>query len=288
MVLEEELLDGGHIVVSVELKDEPSTRISTHALVDCGASGYAFIDKEFARDHNLPLFKLKTLCCLEVIDGKPIESGTITYMTKVRMAVKGYEEHIPMFITKLGHYSIVLGLSWLRRHDVHIGFARNTLTFDSKFCLTHCCGNSNAIMVTGISIPIPEKLNIAIVAGSTFLWLVKEKEHVALTIYAIDQVLRTYEDGDKARRAAIYVVISELRTDILAAIAATAAALSAPLPSEDDKIKGLVPAEYHEFLPLFKKDIADTLPPHRPYDHKISLKEGFMPPYGPPIFTVQV
>ena len=75
---------------------------------------------------------------------------------------------------------------------------------------------------------------------------------------------------DRARRAAIYTVVPELRTDLPAAVAAAAI--------EDDKIRGLVPAEYHEFLPLFKKAIADVLPLHRPYDHKIMLKEGFSPP----------
>ena len=46
-------------------------------------------------------------------------------------------------------------------------------------------------------------------------------------------------------------------------------------------IRGLVPADYHDFLPLFKKAVADTLLPHRPYDHKITTKEGFTPLCGP-------
>jgi hypothetical protein len=44
----------------------------------------------------------------------------------------------------------------------------------------------------------------------------------------------------------------------------------------------MVPAEFHEFLPLFDKIVADRLPPHRgEYDHKIMLKDGFEPPFGP-------
>jgi len=35
------------------------------------------------------------------------------------------------------------------------------------------------------------------------------------------------------------------------------------------------------FLPLFCESIANKLPPHRPYDHCIPLKEGFEPPIGP-------
>jgi hypothetical protein len=51
--------------------------------------------------------------------------------------------------------------------------------------------------------------------------------------------------------------------------------------TEEDKIRQLVPEEYHEFLPLFNKAVADVLPPHRSYDHRILLKENFDPPFGP-------
>jgi len=42
-----------------------------------------------------------------------------------------------------------------------------------------------------------------------------------------------------------------------------------------------VTKEYHEFLPLFSEAVDKALPPHRPYDHKITLREGFTPPFGP-------
>ena len=168
-----------------------------------------------------------------------------------------------MFVTKLGHYPGVLGLSWLRQHDFHIGFAQNTLTFDSEYCLHHCCMYGNAVMIKGISIPTPEKPNIAMTAGSTFMKLAKKKKHFTLMIYAIDQALHAYEVRDRARCAAIYVVVPELRTDLSAAVVATAAdTTTAAMAIEDDNIWGLVPAEYHEFLLLFKKVIADVLPPH--------------------------
>ena len=134
--VKEELLDKNHIIISTQIQDE-SSLISTHALIDCRVTGFAFIDKEFARDHNFPLFKLKKPRCLEVIDGRPIESGLIIHMTKLKMTIAGHREKIPLFVTKLGHYSIVLGLPWLRRHDVNIGFSKNTVTFDSDYCLQH-------------------------------------------------------------------------------------------------------------------------------------------------------
>ena len=114
-------MNGAHIVVSVKLDDKSNKSFSSYALVDCGATGYTCVDEEFAHDHNLPLYKLKTPHSLKVINGRPIESGLITHLTQLQMSIDGHQEDIPIFVTKLGHYPIVLGLPWLRRHDVVVG-----------------------------------------------------------------------------------------------------------------------------------------------------------------------
>jgi hypothetical protein len=49
----------------------------------------------------------------------------------------------------------------------------------------------------------------------------------------------------------------------------------------DPEITDTVPPEYHKFLPLFSEVEANKRPPHRPYDHRIPLKEDFTPPLGP-------
>ena len=51
-------------------------------------------------------------------------------------------------------------------------------------------------------------------------------------------------------------------------------------PPDYERLKSLIPPEYHSFLPLSCESIANKLPPHRPYDHCIPLKEGFEPPFG--------
>ena len=241
-------MDGSHFVVTAELSFDDA-QIPTHALVDCGATGYAFIDEDFARQQNIPLTKLKTPRTLEVIDGRPVESGEVTYIAKTHMRIGTHHEEILMFVTKLGHYPVVLGLPWMKRHDVSVRFVKGTLTFDSDFCLDHCC--NTAATVKAVSTPLPERINIAMIAGSTFSCLAKKSKQVdsvfKLTIHAIDKALRPEDE------------------DIL----------------EDSKIKELVPEEYHDYLPLFKKAAASVLPPHRPYDHTIPLKDGFAPPFGP-------
>jgi hypothetical protein len=52
-------------------------------------------------------------------------------------------------------------------------------------------------------------------------------------------------------------------------------------PSAED-IKKKLPADYHEYVDVFSRDLAETLPPHRPgIDHNIPLQTGTSPLFGP-------
>ena len=253
-------MDGEHLIVTCTLSN-CEEKIRTHALIDTGATGFSFIDENFASHHHLPLLPLKNPRKLEVIDGRPIASGVITHITKVRLNINQHAEEIPMFVTKLGHYPIVLGIPWLRLHDPAIRFASNTVVLDSAYCLHHCL--DAPVIIQGISSPPPEKqtpppapapagppLHAALLGSTAFQSLVrnKRKRHGTLQVFS----LSLYEINKALDHKRI----------------------------EEGDLKSLVPEEYHEFLPLFSEAVARQLPPHRPYDHKIPLKEGFAPPFG--------
>ena len=61
----------------------------------------------------------------------------------------------------------------------------------------------------------------------------------------------------------------------------TPATTTEPDKAEAPKPLARIPLEYHEFSNVFSREKADTLPPHRPYDLKITLEEGARPSYGP-------
>ena len=112
--------------------------IATHALIDFGVTGIAFIDEDFTRHHQLPLTPLQYPRSPEVIDGRPISSGDITHLANTHLSILEHHEALPMFVTKLGHYPIVLGIPWFELHDVAIRFSSRTLTFGSQYCASHC------------------------------------------------------------------------------------------------------------------------------------------------------
>ena len=53
--LKEEELEGNHLVISCTINKNSAKNIPTHALIDYGATGYAFVDDEFASYHSLPM-----------------------------------------------------------------------------------------------------------------------------------------------------------------------------------------------------------------------------------------
>jgi hypothetical protein len=144
---------GKHLVITCSLTAN-NQAIPTHALIDCGATDIAFMDQDFARHHQIPLQELKEMKQVEVIDGRPIESGDITHIAKVGMQIQEHKEQLPMFITKLGHYPIVLGIPWLRLHDVAVRCASNTVTVGSQYCITRC--HDAPVTIHGVTEKPPE------------------------------------------------------------------------------------------------------------------------------------
>ena len=127
-----------HMILSCILRRQQS-RINAFALVDSGASAYAFIDKEFAQFHDFPQHLLKYPRRVRGFDGQFALTGTITHVAEVTMVLKNHVEKLFMYVTGLQHYPIVLGHPWLRRHEAVAHFGNNTLSLSSPFCLAHCC-----------------------------------------------------------------------------------------------------------------------------------------------------
>ena len=126
------------MVVSCILRQAQS-RIPALALIDSGASAYAFIDKTFAQNHRLPLHPLKYPRRLRGFDGQAALTGDITHVAETTMALGGHIERLFFYVTGLNQYPIVMGLPWLKRHAIEANFGSDTLTMSSPFCLAHCC-----------------------------------------------------------------------------------------------------------------------------------------------------
>jgi len=105
-------MEGKHLVITCTLTVN-NQEVPTHSLVDCGAIGIAFIHQDFACHLHVPNQEQKEEKQVEVINGRLIKSRDVTHITKVGMNIQAHADQLPMFLTKLGHYLIVLGISRL-------------------------------------------------------------------------------------------------------------------------------------------------------------------------------
>ena len=185
-----------------------------------------------------------------MIDGRPISGGDISHLVKVPRQIGIHLEEPTAFITTLGHYKLVLGIPWMRCHDVTIDFATNSLDFKSEFCNRTC-----PIAPTTVTSTIPahpdDPISVLVLSATSYWRILKNEKQkygkimaFSLSLYDIHQALRDKE------------------------------------PSEEDTL-ATIPKDYPQFLPPFRKVNADKLPPHRPNAHAIDLKEDFTPPFGP-------
>jgi hypothetical protein len=133
---QESELDGNHLIVPCILSDH-DLRIDTHALIDCGYTGYSFMNDEFTRQYNFPHYQLKTPKTVEVIDRQPISYGDITTYVHIDCTISDYHEKLIAYVASIGYYPLVCGIPWLKKHDVSINFPKMDIQFPLPNCLAH-------------------------------------------------------------------------------------------------------------------------------------------------------
>jgi hypothetical protein len=176
---------------------------------------------------------------VEVIDGQTIESEDITHLVQVGMKVQDHKENLPMFVTKLGHYPVVLGIPWLRLHDVAVRFASNTVTFGSEYCIKNC--QRKPITIQGVSEEPPE-----LVYEEKKLWTanIKKPRPFKNNIVMLNgsSFFRTVWQGKlKIFKASLYDINKAIEAKDL----------------KEKLLEEVIPRQYHEFLPLFSTVLAD-------------------------------
>ena len=110
------------IMLPIHLKTmDTMDEASTEAMVDTGATG-DFIDQDFVNQAKLPTRKLSQPVPVYNVDGTPNEAGSIREVVDAIMVYNGHSERILLAVTCLGKQSMILGISWLNKHNPEIDF----------------------------------------------------------------------------------------------------------------------------------------------------------------------
>ncbi|GIZ39392.1 hypothetical protein CKM354_000277800 [Cercospora kikuchii] len=166
------------------------------------------------------------------------------------------KKNVVFRLTKLGGCPMILGYPWMEGHSVNLSPANATLLFDSPYCQSHCNVSLVPAKVKVYTRKVPRlatrrKNKLVDVCNISFR---------TASLYAAPKYQR------KGYRLC-YTTIEDLQSIFTS--------------EEKADIEGQLPECLRDFSSVFSPKLADQLPPHRPYDHDIKLKEGAEPPFGP-------
>src|ERR1700678_813042 len=108
--------------LKVELETTDTAEIkSTNALVDSGATG-EFINRHYAKSCRFHLLKLSKPIPVFNIDGTPNEAGSITEVVDLIFWYKNHSEQTLFAVSNLRKQKLILGHSWLYKHNPEINW----------------------------------------------------------------------------------------------------------------------------------------------------------------------
>ena len=117
-----------------------SKKVQTKALVDSEATTN-FINRVVMENNNLVMHKLANLYYVINVDGTPNKVGQITEYVQAYVEIGSHKMTQHLFATNLGNKEIMIGYSYLYKHNPNINwqkgqweFTRYPDTYTSKVC----------------------------------------------------------------------------------------------------------------------------------------------------------
>ena len=123
--------------LKVEIETTDTTeRKSVVALLDSGATGEC-IDRNYAKSQQFKLLQLTRPIPVYNVDGSLNEAGSITEVVSLILCYKNHSERTLFCVTNLGKQKLILGHSWLHKHNPEIDWDKGEVTMSR--CPLRCC-----------------------------------------------------------------------------------------------------------------------------------------------------
>ena len=132
--------------------------METTALLDCGAGGI-FISQDFVKKENIKTSPRPFPLVMKDAAGRIL--GICTRIVETTLKLGDHQEDITLEVGNLKH-PIILGITWLRRHNPLIDWVTGKTAFKSSFCQTYCLNQSQeAILSTAELEAFEVQINLA-------------------------------------------------------------------------------------------------------------------------------
>ncbi len=254
------------IMLPIQLKTtDTMEEASTEAMVDTGATG-DFIDQDFVDRAKLPTCKLSQPIPVYNVDGSLNEAGSIDKVVDVVMTYNGHSERILLAVTQLGRQSMILGFTWLKKHNPEIDF--RTRIVKMSRCLPRCCTACRTEVREERKTQKADAQRIDTCrAGPLPAFVEDADDEDDLDKDAADPS-EPLEDGDRIWATGL---LPEPEHICATATISQQLAEAFKKNSEPMDYEKHIPPHLRDFHSVFSKESFDDLPESKPWDHAVEL-----------------
>ncbi|KAI0992907.1 hypothetical protein K3495_g15276, partial [Podosphaera aphanis] len=233
------------------------------ALVDTGASGFAFVSTNLCDRLHLKSQALESPIAILGFEGK--SSSRVTNSVSFPLILGNHSEVVSAFVIPNSKHDLILGLPWLEKHCPYIDWKEHTITFGEPCLNSACCHFETTISY----------YNRADQA------LVSMKEPIA-QLPPLQPTLTTVSQPAQLSAAAFIMATQQpgcqtftlslrdldvLLEDLPSRLPSMHVGNTTMIVPKDANPGDFLPPQYHEFLDVFDRQRANSLPPHRSWDH---------------------
>jgi len=257
--------------VELQTTDTGETK-SVTALLDSGATGM-FIDREYVRANRLNTRTLSRPIPVRNVDGTLNEAGSVTEMAELLLKYKNHSEKAFFAVTGLGRQHVIMGHSWLRKHNPDINWTTGEVKMSR--CSGSCCSGCREEIREERKTRRFIARRISDCSDGDLPALEPDEDDDE------EEPEFPLEDGDRIFVTALEPPAEEIRASsthsqrLAEAFKRNSTSANPltdePVPSEE------IPSYLREFSTVFSKKSFDALPNPKPWDHAIELVPGEKP-----------
>jgi hypothetical protein len=290
------------VEVQIETLDTGVQR-ATAALLDSGASGL-FMDPTWVSSNQVATRTLEYPIPVYNVDGTPNAAGDITEVATVVLRYKDHSERAYFAVTQLGKKNIILGITWLRKHNPEIDWVKeevsmtrcppecNTCRLETKrqnrtqratnAQIRACRSGGFPVLIEEVEDeddPHPEVVadrKGGVNTSETSSEASSDDPTPSISSEWMPNVIDTYDDVEIEDEDRIFVahIHAESRPQFVRATETISQRLAAGFArnSKTPTLDDLLPDHLHDFKDVFSKESFDELPERRKWDHAIELE----------------
>ena len=234
-------------------------------MIDSGSSSN-FISSEFVKANRLGTFRLEQVQVVQLADGSEYR---VTHGVKVYVRWKGWSGKVYLLGLPLKKYDIILGMSWLRKHNPNIDWTTGECKVETKILeLEQKFNNQNEYEMNVIR---NQKHNLSALAIGNISG--RQSCRGVLNLLSAKQWRQEIKNGGEGG----IIIAKDIRT----------VANNRELQLNNLEIKSIkeqnprLNAILKEYADVFPEDLPVGLPKQRAIDHRINLLPGSTPPARP-------